>query len=343
MRAIVYTKYGSFDVLHLEEVPRPVPKDNEVLVKVFATTVTSAGLANVSGKPFIARIFASQLGLTKPKVTILGVELAGEIVAVGDQVARFKVGDQIFAEPETGAFAGYICIPEGGLLTAKPANATYEEAAAACDAFLTAMPFLRDGGRIAGGQRVLINGASASIGTAAVQIAKHFGAEVTGVCSTANLKLVKSLGADHVIDYTKEDFTRSGGTYDIIFDVVAKSSFARCKQSLADDGIYLCTFPTAGALLPRMGNKKAKFMATGLRPPAERLKDLHLLRQLMEAGIIRTVIDRRYPLEEIVEAHRYVAKGHKKGNVVITVRHEHGQQSTSRQEDHANEDERQTQ
>jgi len=319
MKAIVYTKYGSFDVLQLKEIPKPIPKDNEVLVKVFATTVTTAGLANVSGKPFIARIFSPHLGLTRPKVTILGVELAGEIVAVGDQVTRFEVGDQIFAEPEMGAFAEYTCIPEDGLLASKPTNATYEEAAAACDAFLTAMPFLRDGGKVKSGQRVLINGASASIGTAAVQIAKHLGAEVTGVCSTANLDLVKSLGADHVIDYTSEDFTQRRDAYDIVFDVVAKSSFSRCKRSLTDNGIYLCTFPTAGALFPRMGSKKAKFIATGLRPPADRLKDLQSLKELMEAGVIRTVIDRRYPLEEIAEAHRYVAKGHKKGNVVITI------------------------
>jgi NADPH:quinone reductase-like Zn-dependent oxidoreductase len=319
MKAIVYSQYGSFDVLQLRDVPTPTPKENEVLVRIHATTVTTAGLANVSGKPFIARVFSPDLGLTKPKVSILGVELAGEIVAAGKDVTRFKVGDQIFAEPETGAFAEYICIPEDGLLTVKPTNATYEEAAAACDAFLTAMPFLRDGGRIATGQRILINGASASIGTVAVQIAKHFGAEVTGVCSTANLELVESLGADHVIDYTKEDFAKRGQTYDVIFDVVAKSSFGHCKRALAKNGVYLCTFPTLGALLPRFGSKKAKFIATGLRPPADRLKDLCLLRELIEAGVIRTVIDRKYPLEEIAEAHRYVAKGHKKGNVVITL------------------------
>jgi len=319
MRAIVYTKYGSFDVLKLKEIPTPTPNDHEVLVKIHATTVTTAGLANVSGKPFIARIFSPHLGLRRPKTTILGVELAGEVTAAGKDVTRFKVGDQIFAEPETGAFAEYICIPESGLLELKPADATYEEAAAACDGFLTAMPFLRDGGGIKSGQRVLINGASASIGTIAVQIAKHIGAEVTGVCSTANLELVKSLGADYVINYTKEDFTRSGKTYNIIFDVVAKSSFSCCKRSLAEDGVYLCTFPTPGALLPKPGKKKARFIATGLRPPADRLKDLQSLKELMEAGVIRTVIDRRYPMEEIAEAHRYVAKGHKKGNVVITI------------------------
>ncbi|MFC2077309.1 NAD(P)-dependent alcohol dehydrogenase [Candidatus Bipolaricaulota bacterium] len=319
MRAIVYTQYGSFDVLQLKEVPKPQPKDNEVLVKIHATTVTTAGLANVSGKPFIARIFSPDLGLRRPKVMILGVELAGEIEAAGKDVTRFKVGDRIFAEPETGAFAEYICLPDDGLLALKPANATYEEAAAACDGFLTAMPFLRDGGNIQSGHRVLINGASASIGTMAIQIAKHSGAEVTGVCSTTNLELVQSLGADHVIDYTREDFARSGKTYDIIFDVVAKSSFGRCKRALADDGAYLRTFPTPDVLLPKLGSKKAKFIATGLRPPADRLKDLHLLKEFMEAGAVRTVIDRRYPLEDIAEAHRYVAKGHKKGNVVITV------------------------
>ena len=321
MRAIDYTKYGDFDVLQLQEIPQPQPNDDEVLVKIHATTVTTAGLANISGKPFIARIFSPHLGLTRPKVAILGVELAGEIVAVGKDVTRFKVGDPIFAAPEMGAFAEYTCIPEDGLLAIKPANATYEEAAAACDGFLTAMPFLRDGGGIKSGQRVLINGASASIGTIAVQIAKHFGAEVTGVCSTANVELVQSLGADHVIDYTKEDFTRGGKTYDIIFDVVAKSSFGQCKRALTSDGIYLRTFPTPDVLLPKLGSRKAKFIATGLRPPAERLKDLHLLKEFMEAGAVRTVIDRRYPLEETAEAHRYVAKGQKKGNVVISINH----------------------
>lgn len=316
MKAIVYTKYGSPDVLHLQEVETPTPKDNEVLVKIHATTVTTAGLASVSGKPFIARIF---LGLARPKVPILGVELAGEIEAVGKHVSRFEIGNQVFAEPETGAFAEYTCIPEDGLLAIKPTNATYEEAAAACDGVLTALPFLRDGGKIQEGHRVLINGASASIGAAAVQLAKHFGAEVTGVCSTTNLELVASLGADHVIDYTKEDFTKAGKQYDIIFDVVAKNSFSRCKRALTENGIYLRTFPTPGVMLPKLGSKKAKFIATGLRPLDDRLKDLLFLKELMEAGKFKTVIDRRYPLERIAEAHRYVATGHKKGNVVITV------------------------
>jgi len=319
MKAIVYTKYGSFDVLRLEDVPKPTPKDDEVRVMIHATTVTTASLANVSGKPFIARVFSPDLGLLRPKVRTLGVELAGEIDAIGKDVTRFKVGDQIIAEPETGAFAEYICIPEDGLLTLKPASATYEEAAAACDAFLTAMPFLRDGAKLEQGQRLLINGASASIGTMALQIAKHLGAEVTGVCSTANVELAKSLGADHVIDYTQQDFTRNGKTYDVIFDVVAKSSFSRCRRILSTNGVYLSTFPTPGVLLPKLGSKKARFIATGLRPPADRLRDLQLLAEFMESGIVRTIIDRRYPLERVVEAHEYVATGHKKGNVVITV------------------------
>jgi len=319
VKAVVYRRYGTFDVLRLREVPKPTPKRNEVLIKIHATTVTTASLANVSGKPFIARIFSPELGLLHPKVSILGVELSGAVEAIGESVTRFKVGDHVFAEPETGAFAEYLCLPEDGLLALKPANATFEEAAAACDSFLTAMPFLRDGGNLRSGHRVLINGASASIGTMAVQLAKYFGADVTGVCSTANVEMVKSLGADRVIDYTQEDFTRSAGTYDIVFDVVAKNSFSRCKRVLADDGVYLSTFPTLGALLPKLGGKKARFLATGLRPPADRLADLKLLRSLMEADAIRVVIDRRYSLEEIVEAHKYVATGHKKGNVVINI------------------------
>jgi len=324
MKAIVYTKYGSPDVLQLQEVEKPIPKDNEVLIRIHATTVTTAGLASLTGAPFIARIFSPDLGLTRPKVPILGVELAGEIEAVGKAVKRFKEGDQVFAEPGSGTYAEYTCLPEDGLLAIKPANVTYEEAAAACDGVLTALPFLRDTGKIQSGQRVLINGASGSIGTFAVQLAKHFGAKVTGVCSTSNLELVTSLGADAVIDYTEKDFTRTGQTYDIIFDTVGKSSFSRCKRSLARNGIYLSTFPTPALMLQmlwtsKIGSKRAAFAATGLRPLGERTKDLLFLKELIEAGKIKSVIDRRYPLEQVAEAHRYVEKGHKKGNVVITL------------------------
>jgi len=324
MKAIVYTKYGPPDVLQLKEVEKPVPKDNEVLVRIHATTVTTAGLASLKGDPFIARVFSPDLGLARPKVPILGVELAGEIESVGKDVKLFKEGDQVFAEPGSGTFAEYTCLPEDGLLAIKPANMTYEEAAAACDGVLTALPFLRDKGNIQSGQKVLIYGASGSIGTFAVQIAKYYEAEATGVCSTTNLEMVKSLGADSVIDYTKEDFTKSGETYDIIFDTVGKSSYSRCKGSLKPRGIYLSAFPTPALMFQmlwtsKLTGKKAKFAATGIRPLSERTKDLLFIKDLIEAGKIRSVIDRRYPLEQIAEAHRYVEKGHKKGNVIITI------------------------
>ncbi|MEE9341700.1 MAG: NAD(P)-dependent alcohol dehydrogenase [Thermoplasmata archaeon] len=318
MKAIVWTKYGPPDVLQLKEVEKPVPEDNEVLIKIHATTVTTYEMAARKGKPFIVRLFT---GLMRPKKPILGVELGGEIEAVGKDVKLFKKGDQVFGYCGLGANAEYTCMPEDGQLAAKPANMTYGEAAASCDGVLTALPFLRDKGKVQSGQRVLINGASGSIGTFAVQLAKYYGAEVTGVCSTANLELVRSLGADRVIDYTKGDFTESGETYDIVFDTVAKSSFTRCKGSLKQNGVYLVTMPTLTGLLPNIGSKKAIFHAAGLRPPSERTKDLIFVKELIEAGKLKAVIDRSYPLEQMVEAHRYVEKGHKKGNVVITVEH----------------------
>jgi NADPH:quinone reductase-like Zn-dependent oxidoreductase len=323
MKAIVYTEYGPPDVLQLKEVEKPTPKDTEVLISIHATTVTSTECTFRKGEPLFSRLFT---GLRRPKITILGEELAGEIEAVGKDVKLFKKGDQVFgtAGPGFGANTEYICVPEDGVLAIKPTNMTYEESAASVDGFLTALPFLRDKGNIQSGQSVLIYGASGSVGAAAVQIARYFGAEVTGVCSSTNLELVKSLGADTVIDYTKEDFTKTGKTYDIIFDTVGKTSFSRCKSSLTQNGIFLEAGIGLG-IFPHVlwtslfGGKKAKIAATGLRSPQERTKDLMLLKELMEAGKIKPVIDKRYPLEQIAEAHRYVDAGHKKGNVVITV------------------------
>jgi NADPH:quinone reductase-like Zn-dependent oxidoreductase len=324
MKAIVCTKYGPPEVLQLKEVAKPTPKDNEVLIRIHATTVRSGDCRiRSSTHPLWYWLPARVMfGLGKPRKTIPGDELAGEIESIGKDVSLFKKGDQVFGNIWVISFGGanaeYICLPEGWVAI-KPANMTYEEAASVPVGGLTALHFLRKGD-IQSESKVLIFGASGSVGTFAVQIARYFGAEVTGICSTTNLEMVKSLGADKVIDYTKEDFTKSGQTYDIIFDTVSKTSFSSCIDSLKQRGIYLTVdWPLlqARALWASMeGNKKLIFGMASQNPD-----DLIFLKELIEAGKLKTVIDRTYPLEKTAEAHRYVETGRKKGNVVITVEH----------------------
>jgi NADPH:quinone reductase-like Zn-dependent oxidoreductase len=323
MKAVVYEKYGPPEVLQLKTVEKPIPKDNEVLVKIHSTTVTSGDARSRSSTfaPAPWLLVRMMMGPFKPKKTILGSELAGVIESVGKDVTLFKKGDQVFGTTHgssLGSNAEYICLPEDRVVAIKPANMTYDEAASVPVGGITALRFLRHG-NIQRGQKILIIGASGSIGTFAVQLAKYYGAEVTGVCSAANIELVKSLGADKVIDYTKEDFTQNGETYDIIFDAVSKSTFSRSKSALKQNGIYLATVPSLALMLQMMWTSKIGSKKGGFATDPERAEDLIFLKELIEAGKIKSVIDRSYPLDQIVEAHRYVDKGHKKGNVVITM------------------------
>jgi NADPH:quinone reductase-like Zn-dependent oxidoreductase len=329
MKAIVYTKYGPPEVLQLKEVPKPAPKDNEVLIKIHATTVnrTDCGFR----KPEYPVIIRLVNGLFKPKKTILGSELAGEIEAVGKDVKAFKPGDQVFglSALNFGAHAEYICLPETGSFTTKPANISYNEAAAVCDGLMLAITYIRKID-FANEKKILINGASGSIGSACVQLANYYGAEITAVCNTRNLEMVKLLGANEVIDYTKEDFTKNGRLYDVVIDAVGKSSFFRCKKILKPGGVYFSTelgfllqniflallTPIFCILPGRHTGKSVKFPI-----PKDSKEDMVFFKELIEAGKYKAVIDRSYTLEKIVEAAKYVETGQKTGNVVITLDH----------------------
>ena len=325
MKAIVYERYGPPEVLELKEVAKPTPKDNEVLIKTHATTVTSGdwrvrSLNVPAGFGLIMRLV---FGISKPKQPILGSELAGVIESVGKDVRKFKVGDQVFAfsDASMGCHAEYKCMPQDGAVVLKPPSLSYDEAAALSFGGTTALDFLRRG-KLQSSEKVLVNGASGGVGTAAVQLAKHFGADVTGVCSTANMELVRSLGASHVIDYTKEDFTQNGETYDVIVDTVGTAPFSRSKDSLKAGGRLLMVLAGLPDMLqiPWVSMTSSKKVIAG--PAAGRAEDLRFLAGLAQAGEFKPVIDRRYPFEQIAEAHRYVDTGRKKGNVIITLEHD---------------------
>ncbi|WMW25069.1 NAD(P)-dependent alcohol dehydrogenase [Methanolobus sediminis] len=319
MKAVVYEKYGSPDVLEFRDIDKPVPKDNEILVKIHATTINRTDCGLRKAEPFIARFFT---GLIRPKNKVLGSEFSGVIEAIGRDINRFQTGDNVFGHSgdKFGTHAEYTCLTENDPVVLKPQNMTYEEAASVCDGATLAWTYLSRAD-IQKGYKVLVNGASGSIGSAAVQLAKYCGAEVTGVCSTANVEMVKALGADRVIDYTKDDFTKDARKYEVVFDAVGKSSFSRCKNIIKSGGIYFSTElgfmaqnPFLDILTSKIGNKRVMFPL-----PKYKKEDVLFFKKLIEEGHLKAVIDRSYPLDDIVEAYRYVETGHKKGNVVITL------------------------
>jgi len=313
MRAVVYDRYGPPEILRLEDVERPVPGDDEVLVKIHASTVNRSDCGLRSAEYFITRFFT---GLLRPKRRILGSELAGEVEAVGAAVTEFEVGDRVFGM-RAGANADFVCVRESGALAHMPAGMTFDEAAAVCDGAVVALGFLRRAD-VRKGQTILVYGASGSIGTAGVQLARYLGAQVTAVCNTKNVELVRLLGADEVVDYLQEDFTKNGKTYDVIFDAVGKLSFRRCRRSLTPNGMYAPTDGYQNLILAlwgsRIGDKKVVFPI-----PRYTKKDVLFLKELIEAGKYRAVIDRTYPLEDVVDAHRYVETHQKTGNVVLSL------------------------
>jgi NADPH:quinone reductase-like Zn-dependent oxidoreductase len=317
VRAAVYRRYGPPEVVRIEEVPTPVPGPKDVLVRVHATTVCAADWRLRKADPFFVRLFN---GLLRPKrLTILGMEFSGVVEAVGAAVTRFRVGDAVFGSPvfKLGAHAQYVCLPEDSHLAAKPDNTSFEEAAAVMFGALTALAYLGQA-RLEPGRKVLVYGASGSVGVFAVQLAKHFGAEVTAVCSTANLELVKSLGADRVVDYTREDYAAAGPVYDVVFETVGKGGFRRALGVLKRGGVYLTCAPTLGPILGGLwaGLSGKKVVITGARGAPE---PAALLQRLLETGVIRTVIDRVFPFDQIAEAHRLAEGRHKKGHAVVTI------------------------
>jgi NADPH:quinone reductase-like Zn-dependent oxidoreductase len=325
MKAIVCGSYGSPDVLTLREVDKPSIKDNQVLIRNYATTVTAADTMMRKGKPYIGRLY---LGLKRPNKPILGFEFAGEVVETGRAVSLFKMGDKVFGGTTTlGGYAEYICVDENAVILKMPDNITYQEAAPVSGSGTTILNFLKRLGNIRSGDKVLINGASGGLGTYAVQYAKIKGAMVTGVCSTGNLELVRSLGAHRVIDYSKDDFAKGGDTYDIIFDTVGKRTFNECKGSLTKNGVYLS--PVLNPNLVRQslrsmmyGSKKARFSFTGMLPIQQRLDYFKELSDLLQNGQLKTVLSSEYKLSEVSEAHRYVEEGHKRGNLVVSMMNE---------------------
>lgn len=317
MKAMIYHEYGSPDHLVLDEMEKPVARDGEVLVKVHAASVNWHDWHFLTGTPFLARLMAGPLG---PKNKVLGIDLAGRVDTVGADVSRFQPGEEVFGSADHGCFAEYVCVAETSL-EAKPANLTFEEAAAVFGAAVTALHALRDQGQVQPGQKVLINGASGGVGTFAVQIARSLGAEVTGVCSSRNLELVRSIGADNVIDYTKEDFTRNGQRYDLIFDAVAKRSFSECKCALNPKGLYITTefsplLAIKGLLLSMTGRKRM----TPLPPKPPNKADQVFLRELLDSGKVAPIIDSTYSLKDVPDALRHLEKGHARGKIVILIK-----------------------
>jgi len=323
MKAVLVTKYGGPEVLQVQEVPTPTIGENEVLIRIHAAAINNTDPVFRKGEPFISRLFT---GLLKPKQSIPGDVLAGEIAEIGKSVTKFKVGEHVFgySTDTLGAHAEYKCLPEDSAIINIPENINYTEAAGIVDGGHTALVFLRDKGKISNTQKILIYGASGSVGTAAIQIALSYGAEVIGVCSTQNLEMVKALGAKRVIDYTKIDFTQEDEIYDIIFDAVAKKSFSQCEKALSENGVYLTTFPTPSVLFKGLFQSKAKgkralFVAAGMKSVIHKIENLHYLSELIINNQLKTIIDREYSMNDIEEAHKYVETGHKKGNVVIKI------------------------